>query len=419
MGRVSHWPKGPVPDATDVVVVGAGVAGLNAAHHIAESGLDVLVLEAADQVGGRMQTDEVDGYLLDHGFQLYNPAYPEGQKALDYADLDLQEFFAGAVLATEDGARWLVDPRRAARSTLRNARVPLGPIGTVQALRYLTGCAVTDPAELQQRPDVSTATALAEAHLEGRPMDLLLRPFLSGVLADTALDTSRRFTDLVLRSLVRGTPAVPARGMQAIPEQIARPLRSRIHRRTTVLSVTPNLVRTDAGDIECEAVVVATDPVTAAALVPGVPTARMRSLTTWYFSIEEADLFGGKPVLVLDSTGRGPVTNSVVMSYAAAGYAPTGRHLLQATAVGLSDADETTVKRHLAQMYDVPTAHWELIGHYPIKQALPAAEPPFAVRGEQDFDGILVAGDHRDTPSIQGALVSGRRAANRLVHRLA
>jgi predicted NAD/FAD-dependent oxidoreductase len=123
-------------------------------------------------------------------------------------------------------------------------------------------------------------------------------------------------------------------------------------------------------------------------------------------------------VLVLDATGRGPIVNSVAMSYAAPGYAPAGRHLVQATAVGLPEVDLTTVRRQLAEMYGVPTAHWELVGHYPIAEALPSALPPFQVRGAQDFDGIVVAGDHRDTPSIQGALASGRRAAQRVRRQL-
>ncbi len=415
---MGSWPQTSPHESAEIVVVGAGIAGLNAAHHLAEAGHDVMVLESGDRVGGRMQTDEVDGFLLDRGFQLYNPSYPDGARVLDHEALELQSFFAGAVLSTDGGPRWLVDPRRAARSALRNLRAPLGVLGTVQTMRYMTGCAVTDPGELQQRPDMSTKEAFEKAHLDGRAGRMLLQPFLSGVLADTELQTSRRFTDLVLRSLARGTPAVPARGMRAIPEQLAQPLRRRIFREVSVTSVTKDSVQTQGGTISCEAVIVATDPTTAASLVPGLPTPRMRALTTWYFSIEEDDLYGGKPVLILDAEHNSPVTNTVVMSYAARDYAPEGRHLVQATAVGLLDAGVEEVRRHLADLYGVPTGHWELVGHYPIAQALPAAVPPFEVRSPQDFDGVLVAGDHRDTPSIQGALVSGRRAAATVHRRL-
>lgn len=416
---MTHWPRGSLHNSADVVVVGAGLAGLWATRHLTEAGLDVVVVEAGDRVGGRVRTDEVDGFVLDRGFQLYNPAYPEGARALDHEALELQPFFPGAVLATKDGPRWLVDPRRAPRVGLRNVRLPLGVRGTARTLQYLAACAVTDARELQLRPDVSSREAFAQAHVTGKPVELLLRPFLSGVLADTELTTSRRFTDLVLRSLARATPAVPATGMQAIPEQLARPVRGHIFRDTKALSVTPTRVETTGGTVDCDAVIVATDPTTAAALVPGLPVPRMRALTTWYFAIEEHDLYSGRPVLVLDPTGSGPVCNSVVLSYAASGYAPAGRHLVQATAVGLPDVDVTVVRHQLAQMYGVPTGHWELVATYPIAEALPAALPPFRVRRPQEFGGIVVAGDHRDTPSIQGALVSGRRAAHRVRQALA
>lgn len=415
---MSHWPKADLHPEAEVVVVGAGLAGLNAAHHLAEAGLDVIVVEAGDEVGGRVRTDIVDDFRLDHGFQLYNPAYPEGPVTLNHEALDLKPFFPGAVLCTDNGPRWLVDPRRAPRGTLRNLPAPLGPLGTTRTLRYLTACAVVDPKELQQRPDMSTLEAFEQAHLDGKPVDLLLRPFLSGVLADRQLSTSRRFTDFVLRSMARGTPAVPAAGMQAIPDQMARPLRTRIFRQTAALSVRPDRVETTVGSVDCEAAIVATDPITAAALVPGLPAPTMRALTTWYFSVTEDDLFGGKPVLAVDSTDRGPVTNTVVLSYAAPAYAPAGRHLVQATSVGLPDCDVGEVKRHLAQMYSVPTGHWELIREYPIPHALPAADPPYALRSQQEFDGVVVAGDHRDSPSIQGALVSGRRAATAVRRKL-
>ncbi len=416
---MSTWPKGLPHSSAEVVVVGAGAAGLSAAHHLAEAGVDVMILEANSRVGGRMVTDEVDGFLLDRGFQLYNPAYPAGARLLDYEALDLRSFFPGAVLQTEAGPRWLVDPRRATRSSARNWRTPLGVRGTVQTLRYFAGCAVTDPTELQQRPDLSTREAFRAAHISDKAVSRLLQPFLAGVLADEDLVTSRRFTDLVLRSLVRGTPAVPASGMQAIPEQLAKPLRSRIFRDTPVVSIAPDSVATEGGSISCEAVVLAVDPTAASRLWPQVPKASMRALTTWYFSIEEDDLFGGKAVLTLDARKRGPVTNTVVLSYAAPSYAPDGQHLVQATAVGLHDEDPTQVRHHLAELYGIPTGHWRMVGHYPIAEALPSAVAPFTTRGTQEFGGVVVAGDHRDTPSIQGALASGKRAAAAVRHRLA
>lgn len=405
--------------STDVVVVGAGLAGLNAARTLAKAGVDFVVLEAADRVGGRVTTDEVDGYLLDRGFQLYNPAYPEGARVFDHEALDLRGFDPGVIMSLADRNVTLVDPLREKGRAWHNLRPPFGPLASVRLLRYLTGCVVTDPASLTEREDLSMAEVLQRQHLSGAVSESLLQPFLSGVFADPDLLTSRRYGDLVLRSFGRGTPAVPARGMRELPEQLAAPMRTRIYRSTPVEQVRPTAVTVGGVTIDCQAVIVATDPATASRLVPGLPEPTMRSLATWYFGAPDGDLTDGRATLIVESAGKGPVTNSVVLTNTADTYAPADRHLIQATVVGRSTATEAHVRAHLALLYGSPTDDWDLVGAYHIDEALPAADPPFSVRRPQDFGGILVAGDHRDTPSIQGALVSGRRAARAAVTRMA
>jgi hypothetical protein len=84
-----------VPAEADVVVVGAGLAGLNAAAVLRKRGLSPVILEAGDAVGGRTRTDNVDGFLLDRGFQIFLTGYPEARETLDYEALQLQPFYAG------------------------------------------------------------------------------------------------------------------------------------------------------------------------------------------------------------------------------------------------------------------------------------------------------------------------------------
>uniref|UniRef100_UPI003D7C6EE3 FAD-dependent oxidoreductase n=1 Tax=Kineococcus sp. SYSU DK018 TaxID=3383139 RepID=UPI003D7C6EE3 len=91
-------PSPPLPPSADVVVVGAGLAGLACARHLSAAGLQVAVVEASDGVGGRVRSDVVDGFRVDRGFQLVNPAYPELHKVLDVAALRLQPFDAGVAV---------------------------------------------------------------------------------------------------------------------------------------------------------------------------------------------------------------------------------------------------------------------------------------------------------------------------------
>jgi hypothetical protein len=150
----------------------------------------------------------------------------------------------------------------------------------------------------------------------------------------------------------------------------------------------------------------------------------MNAVTTWYHLADQSpeDLAGGRPVLVIDGARRGPLVNSTVISNAAPGYAADGSVLVSSSALGIhtGPAADADVLRHLSLLYRVPTAGWELLRRFEIPAALPAAPAPLNTRREVRLgDGRYLAGDHRDTPSIQGALVSGRRAAQALLADLA
>jgi len=403
-----------------VVVVGAGLAGLAAARHLTRHGLDVTVLEGSDAVGGRVRTDLVDGYRLDRGFQLYNPAYPEGARVLDHAGLDLRGFVAGArIVVTRGGRRHVervADPRREPSWAVASLLAHIGsPLSTARFGGYAVSRAVRSVESLRRDPDVTTEEALRRAGADRTLMERVLRPFLSGVFLESELSTSRRFLDVVLKSFVRGTPGVPAEGMQRIPEQLAAGLDVRLGHR--VGSATAQAVDVASGDVHrAQAVIVATDPQTAARLIPEVVAPVGRSVTTWYYrpTCPPEDLADGQAVLVLDGDRRGPLVNTVVLSHAAPDYAPAGGALVSASALGVrkDPADENAARAHLEWLYGVPTKNWELIASYPIPYALPAMPVPLEFqRPVRTASGVYVAGDHRDTSSIQGALVSGRRAA--------
>lgn len=403
-----------------VVVVGAGLAGLAAARHLRAHGVDTVVVEANARVGGRVNTDVIDGFRLDRGFQLYNPAYPEGERMLDYDALDLRPFVAGALLVLNgrDGRRvaHVADPRRSPRWAWGSLTAPIGsPLSTARFGAYAVSRSLRSPEALSREPDVTALEALRRAGADRTLIDRLLRPFLSGVFLESELTTSRRFLDLVLRSFVRGTPSVPALGMQAIPDQLARGLDVRLQ--TPVAEAARDRVTTTSGErVDARAVIVATDPASAGRLIPGMRVPSPRSVTTWYYrpTCDPQALTGGESVLVLDGARRGPVINTVVLTHAAPTYAPAGMSLVSASALGVRDTreNERAVRDHLTWMYGVPTRDWELIATYPIPYALPSMSVPLDMRRPvRTASGVYVAGDHRDTSSIQGALVSGRRAA--------
>jgi len=429
-----------LPDRTDVVVVGAGLAGLACARGLRRRGLDVLVVDGAEAVGGRVRTDVVDGFRCDRGFQLLNPSYPAAKRLLDLDALDLQVFGRGVDVVQADGrTATLADPTRhpgRAGAVLRSGYLRPGDLAELARLGRWAAPALgpvhrlTDPAA----DDAPLAAALDRAGVDGRLRTEVLEPFLTGVLATSPATTSARFVRLLLRSFLLATPGVPAQGMQAMPDQLAasavaavaalalRTPSSAVRRTADGVEVDLAPAGAPAATVRARAAVVAAGPAAAAELVgDGLPAPRTRGLRTWWFAPAEAP--ARTTMLRVDGARLGPVVNTAVVSQAAPSYAPPGRHLVQATTLlgDGHDADEQQVRRHLARMWG-PAAGadaWEVVTVHDVPEALPAMPPPLDVRRPVDLgDGLLVAGDHRDSASIQGALVSGSRAAAAAAARL-
>jgi phytoene dehydrogenase-like protein len=403
-----------LPSRCDVVVVGAGLAGLTAARHLHRSGVDVVLLEASDGVGGRVRTDLVDGFRLDRGFQVLNTAYPAVQREIDLDALDLRELTRGALVQWHGRRHRLADPRRDPVGAVQTAAARLGSVADKARLAAAAARAATVPVSvLRAEQDEPAIDVLRRRGFSDDLVDGLLRGFFAGVFLEDRLTTSSRFLDLMLRMFVRGRSTVPAAGMQALPDQLAAGLpTAALHLCTPVEAVLPAAVVTAAGRVQARAVVCATDGSTAAALVPGVPEPRWRAVTTLYHVAPVDPL--GEPTIVVDSDSS-PVVNTVVLTAAAPSYGPGDGRALVATSVLGTEADERVVCDRLAELYGTATTGWDHQATYAVPRALPAMDAPHVLRRRQDFGGVWVCGDHRDTSSIQGALVSGRRCAEQVL----
>jgi hypothetical protein len=402
----------------EVVVVGAGLAGLVCARELSRAGRDVVVLEASDGVGGRIRTDRVDGFLVDRGFQVLNTGYPALSWAIDLDALDLCRLDDAVDVRRGGTLHTVTNPLAAPAGLPGLVTTDLLPVG--QKLRlgaYVAQCAALPVARLLARDDVPAREAWRQAGITQQTLDTVLRPFFAGLALEPDLKTSRRFVDLMIRMFARGRSTVPAQGMQAMPQQVASGLPAgAVRLETPVRGVAPDGVETDSGRVRARAVVVATDHWSAHELVPALgPVRGAGGVTTWWHSTPVWP--GQRGRLVTDADGS-PVSNTVAMSAAAPSYAPEGVGLVATSVIhrrGATLPTEARVREIATSLHGQPDEGWELVARHDVPHALPLMMPPHGfrspVRVPHGSGSVHVCGDHRDTSSIQGTLVSGRRAA--------
>ncbi len=404
---------------TDVIIVGAGAAGLVCAADLSRTGADCRLLEASDGVGGRVRTDTVDGFHLDRGFQILLTAYPQVRARLDLDALDLRRFEPGAAVWRHGRFHHVADPLRAPRHLVSTVRAPIGTVADKARLARLVIDVRRGRVDgLLRRPDMSTAERLRRAGFSAGMIEAFWRPLFSGIQLDPDLEVSSRRFDVILRMLAVGSTGVPAAGIGAVTDQLASvlpdgvlSLLSPVDRATTA-----GVTLASGERLTARAVVVATDgPAAHRLLGERVADPGSRAAAACWFSAPTAPRPG--PVLMLEGDGPsgGPAANVAVMSEVAPTYAPPGRALIVAAVPGpaaLHPDLATAVREQLARWFGSMVRDWEHLRTDIIPHGQPLQSPPFAPRRRVALgDGLFVCGDHRDTASLQGAMFSGERTA--------
>ncbi len=409
-----------------VVIVGAGLAGLRCAITLTEAGIPILLLDALDKPGGRMRTDEYDGFKLDRGFQILLTAYPEAAAALDYGALDLHHFRPGALIRANGTFHQIADPRRNPGSILQTLGAPVGSLldkARLGQMQFRLHRGQID--EVWKRPETTSLNHLRKKGFSSSIIDGFFRPFFSGVFLEPDLRTSSRMLEFLMKMFIDGESALPANGIEEIPRQLAAHLPERSMRfNARVESVEDDGVRLADGEfIRASSVVVATDGDSAAALLPQVIAPGFRGTACLYYAAEKAPIQDA--MLVLDAERSGPLNNVAIVSNVSPLYAPPGAALISASTVGVPVVDDEKLDRasreQLFTWWGDQVRDWRLLRIYRIPRALPRQEPPALsmprrpvhVRGS-----CFVCGDHRDNASINGALASGRRTAREVIARL-
>ncbi len=418
----------PSSASTDypVLIVGAGVAGLTCAVYLKQAGIQALLVEATDGIGGRVRTDRVDGFQLDRGFQIFLTAYPEAQRLLNYSDLNLQTFRSGALIHDQDEWIKLLNPFKEPLSTFQTLASSVGTVSDklliVELIRRTQSLSV---GELFQQTPTTTLAFLRSMGFSNQIIERFFRPFFGGVFLEDALTTSSNFFEFCFRMFFTGDAAVPAKGIGAIARQLANRLApDQIRLNSPVLRIDGNSVQLTNGDtLNAETVVLAVDAAQAASLLgrPAPTEQAFNHTTCTYFATDsELPAVAKQKLLLLNPQRSSTVHNVAIISDVAPDYAPAGQTLVSVSTQGLATINATAlterIRQELTGWFDNTVTNWRHLRTYHIPQALPAYPPGRA--GTESIhellrlaDNVYQCGDHTAYPSLNGAMQTGRLVA--------
>lgn len=409
-----------------IVIVGAGLAGLSCARLLSRAGLPFTIHEASDGVGGRVRSDRVDGFTLDRGFQVMLPAYPEAKRVLDYDELDLRPLYRGSEVHYKHHAHRLADPFHHPLDAVKNLADDLiewrDKWHTLVLWKEVSGTRAIE----RGIPEMETEDYLRHFGFSEAMIDRFFRPFFGGVFLEKDLRTSARMFLFLYSMFRRGGAALPAHGMQSIPDQLAVALPpDSLKLNSPVVAVRGGEVTLASGAvIRADHIIVATSEEVAQRLLPETSGEKLlpgRCTTCLYFSTDQP--VPKESILHLDGDGRGPVNNACIISNAAPAYAPPGQHLISTSIIGAPSSNELedVVREQMTHWFGPTARQWKHLRTYQIRNAQPESRQ--LRLGEESLSSVLApglyrCGDYVEDVSFNGALLSGRRAAEALISSL-
>lgn len=407
----------------DVIIIGAGIAGLACARHLMAEGKRFLILEADTRVGGRIKSDVVKGFILDHGFQVLQTAYPEARRLLDFSKLDLKPFAPGVAVQADGRLFRISDPIRRPQDLWSTLTSPIGNFADrMRILQLFMENRWKGSDGIFKSTDTPAIDFLKSYHFSNRIIERFFKPFFAGACLDPEIKASSRVFRYLFTIFASGDAALPAKGMGEIPAQLAAGIPpDNIRFGTKVESIeNDNVILADGQEIKCKTIVVATEGHEASRLLKKPVNPASKGERCLYFSTDAPPI--KHPYLILNGEGKGRVNNIAVPTLNAPSYSSSGKHLIAVVVLGDASIEdtslETTVIGELTDWFGSSVQNWEHLKTYTIDHALPDQSSPLPnpqKGGTRIEEGIYVCGEYQSVPGIQWALLSGRMTAEQIM----
>lgn len=402
----------------NVVIIGGGLAGLACANQLQKRNVDFLLLEADDDLGGRVKTDSFQGFLLDRGFQVLQTTYPELQNFIDLSQLKLRYFRPGAMVWTGRKFVKIVDPLSDWKEGLSTAFSKVGTfrdkLKILQLRRQLQKKSLMEI--LSSSMDQKTIDYLKDFGFSDRILKFFFFPFLRGVFLEEELSTSHKKFEFVFKMFSEGLTGLPEQGMRLLVDKLVQNIPSeKIQLNSKVIRVDKNQVFLEHESLEGEHIVLAVDAEEAGRLMGRESDIFYHSVTCLYYRAATVPTPG--PFILLNGAGRTSINNICFLTEINESYGPPGSTLVSVTLLGIPDLMDNELEymiySDLRDWFGARVDEWELLRIYRIKKAIPQQDKiDFPVI---DSSPYILCGDYLDIASINGALASGRRAAEKII----
>lgn len=369
----------------NIAIIGAGLAGLNCAKHLEQlTDANIDLYEKNQAVGGRIQTDKFDGFLLDHGFQVFLSKYPEAMKTFNYGELSLYPFTAGAHI----NGRYVGDPTREPASL---GSTLLAPIGTMKDKLLILKMRFNPP---RPKHNQTARELLKDYGFSEKIIKSFFQPFFSGVFLNRELENSAEFFIFLYQLFSTDYATLPKKGMQELPQNLAGQLkRTNIHLSTTITIKDSSTITLPNGEVKTYDHIISAHP---------PKNTEFYSVTTDYFWAKDhlPHNFNSASLALFTETKF--INHVAPLSIANPHYAPEGKLLLSVNS--LAEASSEEIGAELKTLY--PSINFNFLKRYVINEALPKMRPQ-----TKEKNSVISCGDFMETPSINGALASGRKTA--------